>query len=56
MIFHKVLELHSVLSEKKIFVTNFPFLTDSLNHPPPPHPGLLNSQKSFVDAPLPNTF
>ena len=30
MIFHKFLELHSTLSEKKIFVTSFPFLTDSL--------------------------
>ena len=30
IIFHKFLELHSALSEKKIFVTNFPFLTDSL--------------------------
>ena len=30
IIFHKFLELHSKLSEKKIFVTNFPFLTDSL--------------------------
>ena len=41
IIFHKFLELHSALSEKKIFVTNFPFLTDSLK-PQPPHP--LNSQ------------
>ena len=34
MIFQKFLELHSTLSEKKIFVTNFPFLMDSLK----PHP------------------
>ena len=27
IIFHKFLELHSTLSEKKIFVTNFSFLT-----------------------------
>ena len=42
IIFHKGLELHSTLSEKKkkIFVTNFPFLTDSLN----PHPHPLNNQ------------
>ena len=31
--FSQVLELHSTLSEKKIFVTNFPFLTDSLKPP-----------------------
>ena len=35
IIFYKLLELHTSLSEKKIFVTNFPFLTDSLK---PPHP------------------
>ena len=42
IIFHKVLGLHSTLSEERIFVTNFPFLTDSLppplQTPPPPHP------------------
>ena len=36
IIFHKFLELHST-SDKKIFVTNFPFLTDSLKPPPLPH-------------------
>ena len=36
---HKLLELHSALSGKKIFVTNFPFLMASLN---PLHP--LNGQ------------
>ena len=41
IISHKFSEIHSTLSEKKIFVTNFPFLTDSLK-PQPPHP--LNSQ------------
>ena len=30
IIFYKLLELHSSLSVKKIFVTNFPFLRDSL--------------------------
>ena len=35
IIFHKILELHSTLSEKNIFVTNFPFLTDSLKPPTP---------------------
>ena len=41
IIFHKLLELHSPLSEtkKKIFLTNFPFSTDSLK---PLHP--LNEQ------------
>ena len=28
IIFHKFLELHPTLSEKKIFITNFPFLID----------------------------
>ena len=41
IIFHKFLELHST-SNKKIFVTSFPFLTDSLKPPisshPPPFP------------------
>ena len=31
IIFRKFLELHSTLSEKKIFVTHFPFFTDSMN-------------------------
>ena len=35
VIFHKFLELHSTLSEKKIFFTNFPFLTDVLKLPHP---------------------
>ena len=30
IIFLKVLELHSTVSEKNIFVMNFPFLTDFL--------------------------
>ena len=34
--FHKFLELPSTLSEKKIFVTNFPFLMNSINPPHPP--------------------
>ena len=29
IVFHQFLELHSTLSGKKIFVINFPFLTDS---------------------------
>ena len=35
IIFHKFLEPHST-SDKKIFVTNFPFLMDSLKSPPLP--------------------
>ena len=35
IIFHKLLQLHST-SDKKIFVTNFPFLMDSLKSPPLP--------------------
>ena len=56
IIVHKFLGLHSKLSEKKIFVINFSFLTDSLTPPPPPQP--LNDQnplsvtKFFVDPPL----
>ena len=34
IIFHNILELHSTLTDKKIFVTNFPFLTDSVNPTP----------------------
>ena len=34
--FHKFLKLHSALSERKIFVTNFPFLMGSLNTYPHP--------------------
>ena len=45
IIFHNILELHSTLTDKKIFVTNFPFLTDSLNPAPaPPTPNPLNGQ------------
>ena len=44
IIFHRLLELHSILSERKIFVINFPVLTDSLKlHSPYPLP-LLNGQ------------
>ena len=32
--FSQVFRRHSALSEKKIFFTNFPFLTDSLKSPP----------------------
>ena len=38
ILFDKFLELHSTLSEKQVFVTNFPFLTDSLNPQPHTHP------------------
>ena len=54
IIFLKFLDLHSRLPEKKkIFVTNFSFLTDSLNPPPPPHYGKnpLSVTEVFVDAP-----
>ena len=44
-IFHKILELKSTLSGKKVFVMNFPFLTNSLTHP------LKTAKKFFVDAP-----
>ena len=55
IIFHNLLQLHSTLIEKKIFVRNLSFLTDSLNPPPCQS---LNDQnplcmtKVFVDAPL----
>ena len=43
IIFHKFLELHSVLSKKRIFLTKFPFLTDSLKAHDP-----LNLEKRFL--------
>ena len=46
IIFHKFSELHSTLSEKKIFITNVSFLPDSLNPPPSNHHSL-NSQNIF---------
>ena len=51
IIFHQFLELY-LTSGKKVFVINFPFLTDSLK-PPPPYKGqnLLIVTKFFVDAP-----
>ena len=36
IIFHKFLELHSTLSARKIFVTNFPFLFYRIHSNPPP--------------------
>ena len=52
---YQSLELYSTLSEKKISVTNFPFLTDSLNHPQPHslngQNNPLNMTKVFVGAP-----
>ena len=51
-IFHYFLELYAT-SVKKIFVKNFPFLTDSLN---PPHPfndqNLLSLKKVFCQCSL----
>ena len=35
IIFHKLLELHSKISEKKYFCHKFAFLTDLLRPPPP---------------------
>ena len=35
IIFQKFLALYSTISEKNIFVTNFPFLTDLLRPPNP---------------------
>ena len=52
---YQSLELYSTLSEKKISVTDFPFLTDSLNHPQPHslngQNNPLNMTKVFVGAP-----
>ena len=63
IIFHKFLELHSTLSEKSIFVTNFSFLNDSLNPFPLSHPlngqNLLRVTKVFCRCSLkccPNFF
>ena len=44
------LELHSTLSEKKIFVANFPFLMDSLYTPASPSP--LSPLKSTPLSPI----
>ena len=44
IIFHKFSEFYSTLFEKKIFVTNFPFLIDSVNSLSDPHPHPLSSQ------------
>ena len=45
IIFLTFLELHSTLSEKKIFVTNFIFLKDSLKPTTPLRPKLQKSTK-----------
>ena len=57
IIFHKLLELYSTLLEKKnFFVTNFPFLMDSLNPLPPKGQIPLSMTKFFADATLYQTF
>ena len=55
IIFHNFYKLHLILIENRFFVTNFPFLTDSIKCPPPSP--MLNRQiqlwwKFFVNAPL----
>ena len=57
IIFHNILDLHSTLTDKKIFFTNFPFLTDSLNPPllpslPLEQPKSVKSDKSFCRCSL----
>ena len=52
-----ILELHSTLTDKKIFFTNFPFLTDSFNPPvlpslPLEQPKSVKRDKFFVDVSL----
>ena len=57
IIFHTFLKLHSALSEKKILIPNFPFLTDTLNLPTPLKAKIHQArQKFFVDAPLETLF
>ena len=57
IIFHKLLELHSTLFEKKkIFVTNFPFLMVHLIPYPLNGQIPLSMTKFFADAPLYQTF
>ena len=41
----KFVELHSTTTDQNIFVTNFPFLTDSLN---PPHPTPLTAKNPLA--------
>ena len=48
IIFHKYLELHSTLSEKKIFVTNFAFLTDLLKSPATPLTAKICATRFFL--------
>ena len=49
IIFHNFYKLHLTLIESRFFITNFPFLTDSIKHPPPPHPPpMLNRQNPSV--------
>ena len=48
IIFLKFLELHSTVSEKNIFITNFPFLTDLLRPPTPLQPKSTKHDKSFL--------
>ena len=48
IVFHKFLEIHSTLSEKKIFVTNFSFFNRFTPMPPPLNSqNLLSMQKFF---------
>ena len=52
IIFLKFLELHSTISAKNVFLTNFPFLTDQITPNPPPLPPLndqnpLSVKKAF---------
>ena len=53
-IFIKILELHSKISEKNVFITNFSLLTDSLRQPPTPLTAKICQgwQKFSVDVPL----
>ena len=54
IIFDKFLELHSILSAKKVFIKYFLFLTDSLKPPrprPPSTPSAKCDESFFVDAP-----
>ena len=56
-IFHRFLELSSILSEKKIFVVNFPFSMNSVK-PPPSTPLMAEIgyvwRKFFVEGPFGN--
>ena len=48
--FHKFLELSTFISQKKVLITNFPFLTDSLNPEQTENIALSNVVKTDINV------